>query len=55
MYSFYHNEKVELSIGAGLHLTAIDAGIHGEASKNGEPVAFTQEGRCSSMASLRNA
>lgn len=43
MYSFYHNEKVELSIGGGLHLSAIDAGIHGEASKNGEPASFTRE------------
>jgi hypothetical protein len=43
MYSFYHNEKVELSIGGGLHFSGIDAGIHGEASKNGEPVTFTQE------------
>ena len=31
-YSFYHNEKVELGIGAGLHITKVTAGLAGIAS-----------------------
>lgn len=27
VYSFYHNDKVELALSAGLHITSIDAGI----------------------------
>jgi len=27
-YSFYHNEKVELMLTAGLHITSIDMGLH---------------------------
>ena len=29
LYSFYHTEKVELALSAGLHITAIDIGFNG--------------------------
>jgi len=42
-YSFYHNEKVELSIGAGLHVMDISTGLSGQASIDGNTASFTSE------------
>jgi len=43
-YSFYHNEKVELSIGAGLHIMDINTGLSGSATVPGVPTeTFTEE------------
>ena len=42
-YSFYHNDKVELGVAAGLHMMGTKTGFSGSASKDGEPVAFADE------------
>lgn len=42
-YSFYHNEKVELSLAGGLHMMGIKTGIAGNATKNGSEVHYTDE------------
>lgn len=42
-YSFYHNEKVELSVAAGLHMMGIKTGIYGLATKNGSEAKHTVE------------
>lgn len=42
-YSFYHNEKVELSLGAGLHFMDISTGLSGNAVVNNQPEAFNSE------------
>ena len=34
-YSFYHNEKVELMLTAGLHITSLDLGIHASGTIDG--------------------
>jgi len=36
LYSFYHNEKVELGLSAGLHITSINIGFSGEYKNNGD-------------------
>ena len=36
-YSFYHNEKVELALTAGLHITTIDIGLGASGTVNGTP------------------
>jgi len=47
LYSFYHTDKVELALGAGLHITALDVGVKGDvttdngAKVNGESAKFT--------------
>ncbi len=35
LYSFYHTEKVELSLGVGLHITALEVGFNGNYTTNG--------------------
>ena len=42
-YSFYHNEKVELSIGAGLHIMDISTGLSGNATVDGSAESFVAE------------
>jgi hypothetical protein len=42
-YSFYHNDKVELAIAAGLHMMGIKTGISGNATKDGSEVHYTDE------------
>ncbi|PHR59592.1 MAG: hypothetical protein COA44_01230 [Arcobacter sp.] len=42
-YSFYHNEKVELSIGAGLHFMDISTGLSGNAVIDNQPASFRSE------------
>jgi len=37
VYSFYHNEDVELALSAGLHITSIDLGLSAQGSINGVP------------------
>lgn len=36
-YSFYRSEKVEMGVGAGLHVTGLDVGIHAQGTVNGTP------------------
>ncbi len=35
LYSFYHNEKVELALSAGLHITKLDVGFSGSYASDG--------------------
>jgi hypothetical protein len=35
LWSFYHNDKVELSVGAGLHVTNIDIGLTAQTTSSG--------------------
>lgn len=35
LWSFYHNEKVELSVGAGLHVTTIDVNLDADTTSSG--------------------
>lgn len=37
VYSFYHSDKVEIGIGAGLHVTGLDVGIDAQGTVNGTP------------------
>jgi len=36
VYSFYHNDKVELALTAGLHITAVELGIYAYGTIDGE-------------------
>ena len=36
-YSFYHNEKVELALAAGVHMMDIETGLQGNATVDGSP------------------
>jgi len=42
-YSFYHNEKVELAVAAGLHMLGTKTGIYGLATKNDGEKRYTEE------------
>jgi len=42
-YSFYHNEKVELSLGAGFHIMDISTGLSGNATVNGSAESYTTD------------
>jgi len=42
-YSFYHNDKVELALTAGLHITAIDLGVSAYGTVNGVPDSYYNE------------
>ncbi len=44
LYSFYHNDRVELALSAGLHLTSIDLGISASGSVNGIPSKTVSSG-----------
>jgi hypothetical protein len=37
VYSFYHNEKVELALTAGLHITSLDLGLGAQGNIDGVP------------------
>lgn len=43
VYSFYHNDKVELGLATGLHMMETKAGLSGSATKDDELVAFADE------------
>jgi hypothetical protein len=40
VYSFYHNDKVELALTAGLHITTLDLGISAYGTVNGQPDSY---------------
>lgn len=42
-YSFYHSEKVELALAAGLHIMGVKTGLSGSASKNGNLASYTKQ------------
>jgi len=37
LYSFYHNERVELGVSLGLHITALDVGLAAQGTVDGVP------------------
>ena len=43
-YSFYHNEKVELALTAGLHITSLDVGLAASGTVNGTPTNTYSDG-----------
>lgn len=50
-YSFYHNDKVELSWAAGFHIMNVETGLSGSASVNGNPATY-QNGNVTVLAPL---